>query len=96
MLIRAGYTLVFECDAATPLMAMLTVRPSRHADLRMPHRLSTGGAFDREDYRDAFGNIRIRPTRTAFEVVESAPGRAMPHPAMFAASARPSAASATR
>ncbi|WP_380788514.1 transglutaminase family protein [Sphingomonas sp. R86521] len=60
MLIRAGYTLAFECDAATPLIAMLNVHPSRLADLRTPVEMSTGAATDREDYRDAFGNTCTR------------------------------------
>jgi transglutaminase-like putative cysteine protease len=60
MLIRAGYTLAFECPAATPLIAMLSVHPSRQADLRTPHRVSIGGARGREDYLDAFGNVCTR------------------------------------
>lgn len=60
MLIRAGYTLAFECDVATPLIAMLTIHPSRLADLRTPYAFSTGAATDREDYQDAFGNTCTR------------------------------------
>ena len=60
MLIRAGYMLAFTCDAATPLVAMLNVHPSRSADLRTPYELSVSAATDREDYRDVFGNICTR------------------------------------
>jgi transglutaminase-like putative cysteine protease len=56
MLIRAGYNLAFECDAATPMIAMLNLHPSRLADLRSPHEFSSGEATGREDYQDAFGN----------------------------------------
>nr|WP_231708461.1 hypothetical protein [Sphingomonas populi] len=49
MLIRAGYTLAFECDAATPLIAMLNIHPSRLADLPTPYEMSTGATSDRED-----------------------------------------------
>jgi transglutaminase-like putative cysteine protease len=60
MLIRAGYTLAFECDAVTPLIAMLNLHPSRIADLRTPYEMSASAASDRQDYRDAFGNICTR------------------------------------
>jgi transglutaminase-like putative cysteine protease len=60
MLIRAGYTLAFACDAATPLIAMLNVHPSRLGDLRSPLEVSTGAALECVDYQDAFGNICTR------------------------------------
>jgi transglutaminase-like putative cysteine protease len=60
MLIQAGYTLTFECTAATPVITMLNIHPSRLADLRGPYEMSTGAATDREDYRDGFGNICTR------------------------------------
>ena len=60
MLIRAGYTLAFECNEATPLIAMLNVHPSRLADLRTPYGMSTDTVSDREEYRDAFGNTCTR------------------------------------
>lgn len=60
MLIHAGYNLAFECDVATPMVAMLNVHPSRMADLRTAYELSSGEATGREDYRDSFGNICSR------------------------------------
>jgi transglutaminase-like putative cysteine protease len=60
VLIHAGYTLTFECNAATPVIAMLNVHPSRLADLQAPYGMSVGAATDREDYHDAFGNICTR------------------------------------
>jgi transglutaminase-like putative cysteine protease len=60
MLIRAGYNLAFECDVATPMIAMLNVHPSRLADMRTPYAFSSGDATGREDYQDAFGNTCSR------------------------------------
>jgi transglutaminase-like putative cysteine protease len=60
MLIRAGFSLAFECNEATPLIAMLNVHPSRLSDLRTPYEMSTDMATDREDYEDAFGNVCTR------------------------------------
>lgn len=67
MLIHAGYTLTLDCNAPTPIIAMLNVHPSRLVDLRPRYEMSIGAATDREDYRDAFGNICTRlmlPTGT--------------------------------
>lgn len=60
MFIRAGYTLDFECDAVTPLIAMPNVHPSRLADLQTPYELTVNVAASREDYQDAFGNTCTR------------------------------------
>jgi transglutaminase-like putative cysteine protease len=60
MLIHAGYTLTFDCNAPTPIIAMLNLHPSRLADLRSPYEMSIGAGTDREDYCGAFGNICTR------------------------------------
>lgn len=60
MLIRAGYDIGFSADTPTPMMAMLSVHPSRHQDLRTPHRITTVPAVALHDYVDAFGNICTR------------------------------------
>ncbi len=60
MLIRAGYDISFSADTATPMMAMLSVHPSRHQDLRTPHRITTVPDVALHDYIDAFGNICTR------------------------------------
>ena len=39
MLIRAGYDISFETEVPTPMLAMLSIHPSRHKDLRTPHRI---------------------------------------------------------
>ena len=60
MLIRAGYDISFTADTPTPMMAMLSVHPSRHKDLRTPHRITTAPDAPIYDYLDAFGNVCTR------------------------------------
>ncbi|WP_404477503.1 transglutaminase family protein [Novosphingobium sp. BL-52-GroH] len=62
MLIRAGYELVLETSAPTPLISMLSIRPSRFPDLITPHRIETSSSIPAHDYRDAFDNICTRMT----------------------------------
>ncbi|WBH15133.1 transglutaminase-like domain-containing protein [Sphingomonas radiodurans] len=62
MLIRAGYNISFDADASTPMMAMLSVHPSRHKDLRTPHRITTVPEVPVYDYLDTFGNVCTRVT----------------------------------
>src|SRR4051812_46528027 len=44
MLIRAGYQIAIECSAETPLMALLSVHPTRQGDLRSPALISSSGS----------------------------------------------------
>jgi transglutaminase-like putative cysteine protease len=62
MQIRAGYRMTFECDAPTPVITMLNVHPSRLADLRSPHHLTTDPFAPSEDHIDVFGNNVTRLT----------------------------------
>ncbi len=62
MLIRAGYEIRYETDVATPLMAMLSVHPSRHKDLTTTHRIIASPDAPMYDYLDAFGNVCTRVT----------------------------------
>lgn len=62
MLIRAGYDIAFTAVTPTPLMAMLSVHPSRNKDLRTPHRIVTSPEVPLYDYLDAFGNVCTRVT----------------------------------
>lgn len=62
MLIRAGYDLVFEAYAPTPLISMLSVHPSRWDDLRTPHLVTNDRGLEMEDYRDLSDNICTRIT----------------------------------
>ena len=38
MQIRAGYDIAFECPQPTPMLLVLSIHPSRFADLATPHR----------------------------------------------------------
>ena len=60
MLIRCGYTISFAATAPTPLMAMLSLHPSRNRDLQTPPRLMTTPDVPIYDYVDAFGNTCTR------------------------------------
>ncbi len=62
MLIRAGYDIRFEADVPTPLMAMLSLHPSRNRDLVTPHRIFASPNVPIYDYLDAFGNVCTRMT----------------------------------
>lgn len=56
MLIRVGYELEFEFQAATPMLAMLNVHPSRSLDLIEPDELETVPGIPLAHYYDDFGN----------------------------------------
>lgn len=62
MLIKAGYDIRFEADTPTPMMAMLSIHPSRHQDLMTPHRIVASPDVPMYDYADAFGNVCTRVT----------------------------------
>jgi transglutaminase-like putative cysteine protease len=62
MLIRAGYEIRYETDAPTPMMAMLSIHPSRNKDLVTPHRITAAPDVPMYDYLDAFGNVCTRVT----------------------------------
>ena len=65
MLIRAGYKIAIECEAETPLMALLSVHPSRAADLRTPAFITSNGPARLSASFDEFGNVRTRTTAPA-------------------------------
>jgi transglutaminase-like putative cysteine protease len=60
MLIRAGYQIAIECNTETPLMALVSVHPSRQADLRSPAAISSSGTSHLLASSDEFGNLRTR------------------------------------
>jgi transglutaminase-like putative cysteine protease len=62
MLIRAGYEIRYETDIATPMMAMLSVHPSRNKDLATSHRIVASPDVPIYHYLDAFGNVCTRVT----------------------------------
>jgi transglutaminase-like putative cysteine protease len=66
MIIRAGYSIEFECSAVTPMILHLNVHPSRQADLRSQDDMRTVPNCPTEAYLDLFGNRVMR--------VEAPPG----------------------
>jgi transglutaminase-like putative cysteine protease len=62
MLIRAGYDIAFETDKPTPILATLSIHPSRNKDLRTAQRIMTQPDVPLYDYVDSFGNICTRLT----------------------------------
>ena len=65
MLIRAGYDISIQCDSETPLMALLSVHPSRAQDLRTPAVITSSGAAPVLGSIDEFGNLRTRTVAPA-------------------------------
>ncbi len=60
MRIRAGFEIIYECPAPTPMLLALSVHPSRRDDLETPDWLRTDPALDVRQYIDGFGNIISR------------------------------------
>ncbi|HEX4181518.1 MAG TPA: transglutaminase family protein [Caulobacteraceae bacterium] len=56
MRIRAGYRIVYDSPAETPMLLMLSVRPERADDLETPDVIHTDPPVPIEVYLDAFGN----------------------------------------
>jgi len=62
MLIRTGYDIRFSANRPTPMLALLSVHPSRHRDLKTPHRITSDPEVPMYDYVDGFGNVCTRLT----------------------------------
>jgi transglutaminase-like putative cysteine protease len=60
MLIRAGYEISIACNYETPLMALLSVHPSRAGDLQTPAIITSNGRAPLTANLDEFGNLRTR------------------------------------
>ncbi len=60
MKIRAGSDISFEVSQATPMIVMLTVHPSRTADLLTDHRIDVDPRAMTRDYLDQYGNVCTR------------------------------------
>jgi transglutaminase-like putative cysteine protease len=65
MLIRAGYEISIACDNETPLMALVSLHPSRAGDLRSPAIIASSGPAPLEASLDEFGNLRTRTVAPA-------------------------------
>ncbi len=57
MKIRAGYQITYECPNPTPMILMLSVHPSRAADLVTGDKLHLSPAVAANSYHDGFGNV---------------------------------------
>ena len=60
MLIRAGYDIAFAAEQATPMLATLSIHPSRAQDLRGAQQITTNPPVPLRDYVDGFGNVCTR------------------------------------
>jgi transglutaminase-like putative cysteine protease len=60
MVIRLGYDISLSFPAAAPVTALLSVHPSRFADLREPDVVTTTPVVDIEQFVDLFGNRMTR------------------------------------
>jgi transglutaminase-like putative cysteine protease len=60
MLIRVGYEISLQCDQETPLMALLSVHPSRAQDIRSPAIITANHQSPLCASLDEFGNLRTR------------------------------------
>jgi transglutaminase-like putative cysteine protease len=60
MLIAAGYEIGFGTSHETPMLATLSIHPSRNRDLRSVQRMTTVPEVPLYDYIDGFGNVCTR------------------------------------
>jgi transglutaminase-like putative cysteine protease len=65
MLIRAGYDISIHCPRETPLMALLSIHPSRANDLRSPAIITANHRSPLQASLDEFGNLRTRTVAPA-------------------------------
>ncbi len=65
MQLRAGFEISIRCEYDTPLVALLSVHPSRAADLRSPADITTDHDLPRWTFTDPFGNTCLRTTAPA-------------------------------
>ena len=56
MIIRAGFKISFQCQAATPMLLQLNVHPSREPDLLSPDVVRPTPHLPMQTYLDLFGN----------------------------------------
>lgn len=56
MQLRVGFEMIYQCVRPTPMVLMLSIHPSRAADLAQPDELETYPAVPTTHYIDVFGN----------------------------------------
>jgi transglutaminase-like putative cysteine protease len=72
MRIRAGFQITYECPRPTPMLLMVSVHPSRAADLETPDILHSDPPIEARPYFDQFGNICHRIVAPTGRLVLSA------------------------
>jgi transglutaminase-like putative cysteine protease len=72
MRLQTGFEIVYDCPAPTPMLLMLSVHPSRRADLESPDDIRTDPKVAVRHYRDAYGNICSRLLAPAGRLTMSA------------------------
>lgn len=65
MLIRAGFEIALQCTSETPVMALLSIHPSRAKDLCTPAPIVSNQAAPLAASCDEFGNLRTRTVAPA-------------------------------
>jgi transglutaminase-like putative cysteine protease len=60
MQIRAGFEIEYQCPQPTPMVLLLSVHPTRLADLQAPHRIAFDPEIASADYRDVYDNVCTR------------------------------------
>jgi transglutaminase-like putative cysteine protease len=68
MLIRTGFDIVYETPSPTPMVIMLSLHPSRTADIVGTESLVTEPDVPIHYYRDSFGNVCGRLTAPAGQI----------------------------
>ena len=77
--IRTGFDIAYEADWPVPMLLMLSVHPSRQADLATPDLIAFDPPVEPKVYRDGFGNLCHRivapagriAVRTDFQIRDS-------------------------
>ena len=91
MLIRTGYRIHLDVQQPTPCIMLLSVHPSRIADLRTPHVMMYDPPLPAWDYTDAFGNtvtrILVQPGRTEISLDVTVQDSGLPDPVVPSARA---------
>jgi transglutaminase-like putative cysteine protease len=62
MLIKAGFDIAFQTSTPTPMLALLSIHPSRNRDLRTPQRIVAEPDIPIYNFIDPFGNVATRLT----------------------------------
>ncbi|MEY2551868.1 MAG: hypothetical protein QOG12_2012 [Verrucomicrobiota bacterium] len=68
MIVKIGFDIQFELRAATPMILMLYVHPSRQPDLRAPEKILVEPNVPLTDFTDLYGNRCARLLAPAGEI----------------------------